>query len=71
MVNGISALTQGIQATLNTHSQRADRMSAGIENPKVVEDMVGISTGKAAFAIQVQALKAYDEMMGNLVDILA
>ena len=62
---------QGMQRAMDTHTARATRLAKAAEMESVEKDLAELPTDPENLSAQTKAIKAKDQMLGDLLDILA
>lgn len=68
-INSVNNLSQGLQSTLQQFSEAVSRQNA--PNGDLIQEQVTQTSLLRTAEAQVSAIKAEDEMLGNLFDALA
>ncbi len=81
MISAINSALQGMQYNQNAMANHAERISRwGNQDPNTVqaeapidlhEEMVGVLQSQRGFEANLPVIRAADEMLGSLIDILA
>ena len=79
MIHGLNSALQGIQKNLQDFQKHADRISqwgtsdvgADGQGIDLAEEMVGVLTARRGYEANLPVIRAQDEMLGTLIDILA
>jgi hypothetical protein len=70
-ITGSSGPIQGIQRAFDRNSERAKRLSNPEADPQFERDMAELPSDRQDVGVQTKVIKAKDQMLGDLLDILA
>lgn len=73
-ISGSSNTTTSAQAVhdaFQRNAERAERLADAENNPQLEKDLAELPSDAQNVAIQTKAIKARDEMLGDLLDVLA
>lgn len=68
-IGGASSSIQGIHRAFEANAGRAQRLAQPDGGPQLDKDMAELSTDPQNVGMQTKAIKAYDEMLGTLLDM--
>jgi hypothetical protein len=68
---GSSASIQGMQKAFARNAERAQRLADPEGDPQIDKDMAELPSDREDVAIQTKVIKTKDQMLGDLLDILA
>ena len=68
---GPSSSVQGIRNAIDTHSARAERLSKAADSEGIEKDMAELPSDPKSLGMQTKVIKAQDDMLGTLLDLLA
>lgn len=81
MISAMNSALQGMQTQRSALAQHADRISrwgtqsseTGTAEPpiNIQEEMIGVLQARRGFEANLPVIKAADEMLGSLIDMLA
>jgi hypothetical protein len=72
-VSGLDSTSsiQGLQKAFARNADRAKRLSNADSDPQLEKDLAELPSDKQDVAIQTKVIKTKDQMLGDLLDILA
>jgi hypothetical protein len=70
-ITGSSASIQGMQRAFDRNAERAKRLSNPEGDPQLERDMAELPSDRQDVGMQTKVIKAKDQMLGDLLDILA
>lgn len=70
-ITGSSSSIQGLQRAFDRNSERAKRLSDPENDPRFERDMAELPSDRQDAGVQTKVIKAKDQMLGDLLDILA
>jgi cell division ATPase FtsA len=70
-ITGSSAPIQGIQRAFDRNAARAKRLSDPEGDPQLDRDMAELPSDKQDVGMQTKVIKAKDQMLGDLLDMMA
>lgn len=62
---------QAVHDAFTRNAERAERLADAENNPQLEKDLAELPSDAQNVAIQTKAIKAKDEMLGDLLDVLA
>ncbi|MBU8870716.1 MAG: hypothetical protein KOO60_07620 [Gemmatimonadales bacterium] len=79
MIHGINSSLQGLQRNQHDFMKHADRISqwgnSGVGNNgqeiDLAEELLGTMTARRGFEANLSVLRAEDDMLGSLLDVMA
>jgi hypothetical protein len=66
-----SASVQGMQRAFARNAERAKRLADPEGDPQLDKDMAELPSDKQDVSVQAKVIKTKDQMLGDLLDILA
>ena len=70
-VSSVASPVQGIQRAFARNAQRAGRLADPQGDPQLDKDMAELPSDQRDVGVQTKVIKAKDQMLGDLLDILA
>ena len=61
---------EALKETTQRINQTSERISKGVRNPELIEDTVSLIEDEATFKVQLTAVKAKNDLLGDLLDIV-
>jgi hypothetical protein len=70
-IGSSSSPVQGIQRAFDRNAEKAKRLSNPETDPRLERDLAELPSDKQDVGMQTKVIKAKDQMLGDLMDILA
>ncbi len=70
-IGSASSSIQGIHRAFERNAERAKRLSDPEGDPQLDKDLAELPSDKQDVGMQTKVIKAKDQMLGDLLDILA
>ena len=67
----MSSPIQGIQRAFDRNEEKAKRISNPESDPQLEKDLAELPSDKQDVGMQTKVIKAKDQMLGDLMDIMA
>ena len=70
-IGSVSGPVQGMQRAFDRNAERAKRLSDPENDPQFERDLAELPSDKQDVGVQTKVIKTRDEMLGDLLDIIA